>query len=178
MTSPRLARVALPAVLLAGGLSLTACGAAKPGTAAVVGDERISTTTLQQAADQLAAAGATPETTLRVLVYGHFTVKEAAQMGQGVSTDEARQYAVKNLHIKDPNAATVEVLRRSLATQFVSQSQKATKQFVKDLHSTDITINPRYGHFDAKTGNIQQQAPDWIKTSGSSPSGSGSPSGQ
>lgn len=174
MTSPRPARVALTAVLLAGGgLTLTACGVTNPSNAAVVGDETISTATLQQAAEQLAAAGATPETTLRVLVYGHFTVKEAARMGQGVSTDQAEKYATQQLHIKDPNPATVEVLRRSLATQFVSQNQQATRQFVKDLRSADITVNPRYGHFDPKSGNISQQTPNWIANGSSGGSSSG-----
>ncbi|HET7304423.1 MAG TPA: hypothetical protein VFJ12_07715 [Segeticoccus sp.] len=176
MTSPRLTRVALPAALLAAGLALTACGTADPGNAAVVDGEAISTATLQEATGQLSAAGATPETTLEVLVVGHFARQAASRMGQGVSTDQAKQYLTRQLHIKDPKPATVEVIRRALATQVVRQQMqqdpKVGQQFMKQLKNADITVNPRYGDYDPKTGNISQQPPNWIKTSSKSSSGS------
>lgn len=163
MKSLRTARTALPAALAVGALVLTGCGTSDPDNAAVVGGETISVQEVQSATSQLAAAGATPSSALRILILGHFAEKEASAVGKGVSLDQARTFAKQQLKISDPNPATLELLRRSLATQVIGQDGKAAQRFLDELRKADITVNPRFGTFDAKTGDIKDTTPDWIK---------------
>jgi hypothetical protein len=112
------------AALLAASPALTACGSgpAHPGAAAVVGDRKISVTTLQhevnrvraaqnkspQAAQLLGQSGKLSQQTLTMLVQSEVIDKAAADAGVSVSTAEVQQAHAQALQQFQGNEAQFE----------------------------------------------------------------------
>jgi hypothetical protein len=60
----------------------------------------------------------------------------------------------------------MKVIRTDLAIQSLSPESKAS--ILARLGKVKITVNPRYGSFDATRGALVPISPDWIQTSTSS----------
>ena len=67
----------------------------------------------------------------------------------------------------DPSPSTLLFVQMQLAVQQLDEASKTT--IVGQLGKAKITINPRYGTFDAKQVVITPISPNWIKASASSP---------
>jgi hypothetical protein len=112
------------AALLAASPALTACGSgpAHPGAAAVVGDQKISVSTLQHEVDRVRAAqskspqsaqllgqsGKLSQQTLTMLVQSEVIDKAAADAGVSVSTAEVQQAHAQALQQFQGNEAQFE----------------------------------------------------------------------
>lgn len=152
------ARTAVAGVALAA-LALTGC-ATSPSNAATVEGVRIADSTVQQVAQGLvAASGAEASVMVRQatydLVLGEASRQMAASTGTPVSA--ADQRAVLEQY---PAAAAVAATPEgapwgdAVTMAFVMQERLGVDQFLVELGELDITINPRYGQWDATRGTF------------------------
>ncbi|KQX69348.1 hypothetical protein [Angustibacter sp. Root456] len=149
-------------------VALAACTPGQAGAAAIVGDRRISTSEVSQAAQgikqgnpQLAQGQGLERTVLFFLVISPYVLSAAEQNGVGVSADTAREM-LPNVHDADPGA--VRVLRTFVALQKLQQAGKndALTQIQKDVAAAEPELNPRYGTFDVKQMAVVDAPPNWI----------------
>jgi len=159
------ARLAVPAaLLLGGGLVLTACGAVnEAGAAAVVDGRVISDSALQTVTDQLNTSPRvqtklTPRDVLVTEIIGPWVLDAASAAGRGVSESQARALAPE---ITNPSPDTVEFLRVNAAAQQLDQS--FGPDLLAKIAKAEITVNPRYGTFDAKSFTITPRIENWLK---------------
>jgi len=154
------------AVLLGATLALSACGT-QPGAAAIVDGTTISDKDVQTISLDLkkAVQGEQQFTSSAILVnliLEPYVLAEAKRTGKNVSDAQARKAIAK---LANPSRATVDFVRMQLAIP--SLSQAGQQSILARLGKAKITVNPRYGTFDAKKGLVPT-APNWIKASASS----------
>lgn len=153
-------RGAVVAVAVAGVLAVSGCATAD--TAAVVNGHRITEQEVQEATSQITKAY--PDSSLNTanalssLVMAGFINQIADESGKGLS-DSAAKAAITE--IEDPSAATLELVKSSLASQQLTTIEQG---HVVDLaKKAKVTMNPRYGTFDAKNVRFDASQPNWIK---------------
>jgi len=151
-------------VVLGATLALSGCGAQQPGAAAIVNDTVISSQDVQTVADQLnklAQGGQQLRTgdALISLILAPYVLAEAQRAGKAVSVSQAKQVIAK---VPNPSPSTVKFVQMQLAIQQLDQASKTS--IVNQLNKVKITVNPRYGAFDAKQIALIPTAPNWIKT--------------
>lgn len=151
-------------LVLGATLALSGCGAQQSGAAAIVNDTVISDQDLQSVSDQLnkLAQGGQPLRTsdaLVSLILAPYVLAEAQRAGKTVSVSQARKVIEK---VPDPSPSTIKFVQMQLALQRLDQASKAS--IVNQLAKVKITVNPRYGAFDAKQIALTQVTPNWIKT--------------
>jgi hypothetical protein len=154
-------RGAVVAVAVAGVLAVSGCATAD--TAAVVNGRRITEQDVQEATSQITKAY--PDSTLNTanalssLVMAGFINQIADQNGKGMS-DSAAKAAITE--IEDPSPATLELVKSSLASQQLTSIEQG--QVVDLAKKAQVTMNPRYGTFDAKKVRFDTSRPNWIKS--------------
>jgi hypothetical protein len=167
---PRVAAV-VPALAVAAAL-LTGCGGpSEGGSAAVVGDRRITEADLQTATSELQeVVGADNQLTqsqvLSWMVLAPYTLDVASKNGIGVSVDDA----VNTLQgkVTDPSDATLLAARSAIALSRLSRgldqaaSQQAYQDVLTQVKAVKVSVNPRYGSFDTKTFSIDAVSPNWL----------------
>jgi hypothetical protein len=143
---------------------LVVSGCATADTAAVVDGHRITEEEAQQAALQIQQAQPNSEQPLTTpnavasLIMARFINAVADQAGKGLS-DSAARAAIPA--IPDPAPSTLELVRASLAwNQMTNDEQRAA---VTAASKAKVTINPRYGTFDAAKVRFDASSPNWIK---------------
>lgn len=178
-TSSRLGRRLTGSALVAA-LSLTAsaCGTMQAGAAAVVGDRRISVEQLQAATTDIATyakaqdpnGSVSQDKVLLFMILAPDLVDTAARAGVGVSDDTARQELGK-FGVAKPSSGAVQALRGLAALNSLKQGNKAEElnAFVTKLRSAKISVNPRYGTFDAQAVDIVAVSPDWLASTKTPP---------
>lgn len=148
---------------------LAVSGCATAGTAAVVNGHRISEQEVQEATTQITKAypGAKLDTAsaLSSLVMATFINQVADESGKGLS-DSAAKAAVAA--IADPVPATLELVKSSLSSQQLTSVEQG--RVVALASKAKVTLNPRYGTFDAKKVRFDVSQPNWIKTESNQPS--------
>jgi hypothetical protein len=160
----RASRLALATTLALGAtLALSGCGAQQSGAAAIVNDTVISDKDVQSVSEQLnklAQGGETLRTSdaLISLILAPYVLAEAQRAGKTVSAAAARKVIAK---VPDPSEATIKFVQMQLAIQQLDQASKTS--IVNQLAKAKITVNPRYGAFDAKQIALIPAAPNWIK---------------
>ena len=164
------ARASKAAVLLAVcGLGLGACSA-HPGTAAIVGDMRISEAEVSLTSQQLSgllgqdvdASQLLP--TLNQNLANGITVSDQevtdslAEMGQ-----EVVQRGGKSTPITNPSPLLKTIIKNSIAQQKLRSSGMSQEQLAQvnaelanTIQTTKVEINPRYGTLDARSGSLTQ----------------------
>ncbi len=156
----RVVRGSVVVVLAASVLAVSGCTQAD--TAAVVDGTKISEQDAQEAARQISAAqpnsGLDTANAVASLIMATFINRVAEQNGKGLS-DSAARAAVDV--IPDPTQATLQLVRASLAYNQMTSEEQA--QAVTLASKADITINPRYGTFDAAKIAFNPSTPNWIK---------------
>lgn len=158
------------AVLLGLSVALSACGAAQEaGAAAVVDGKVISEQDVQSVADQISALSPgepklSPSAALFNLIIAPYVIAEAKRTGMTVSDAEARKVVAG---LADPLPKTIELLQ--LKEVFPQLDQVSRNAILEELRKTKITVNPRYGTFDAKQVSLTPNSPNWIKPSATSP---------
>jgi len=168
--TPRTSRLAsLTALMLGATLALSACGAQETGAAAIVDGTAISEHDVQTVSEQLDVLSQdgqklTASNALLSLILAPYVLAEAGRAGKTVSLSQARQVVAK---VADPSPSTLVFVQMQLAVQQLDEASKTT--IVGQLGKAKITINPRYGTFDAKQVVITPISPNWLKASASSP---------
>lgn len=167
--TPRTYRRAFPTVFLAtllgGTLALSACGAQEAGAAAIVNGVVVRDQDVQIVSNQLnvlipdGQQKLSPSDILYVLILAPYVSDEAKRVKKTVSSSEARKAIPAK--VADPSPATVEFVRMNLATQRLDPTSGPF--IVSRLRKAKITVNPRYGTFDAEKLVITSASPNWIK---------------
>ena len=153
-------RGAVVTVAVAGVLAVSGCATAD--TAAVVNGHRITEQEVQEATSQITKAY--PDASLNTanalssLVMAGFINQDANEAGKGLS-DSAAKAAITE--IEDPSPATLELVKSSLSSQRLSSVEQG--RVVALASKAQVTMNPRYGTFDAKKVRFDASAPNWIK---------------
>jgi len=162
----RTSRMAFAAVLLLGATAaVSGCGAQQPSAAAIVNDTVISDQDVQSVSNQLnklATAGQQLKTSdaLLSLILAPYVLAEAKRAGKTVSESQARQVIAK---VSDPSPSTIQFVQMQLEIQGLDQASKTS--IVNQLGKAKITINPRYGRFDATQVTLTPITPNWFKAS-------------
>jgi parvulin-like peptidyl-prolyl isomerase len=160
----RTLRGPLAAVVIATALSVSGCGTAD--TAAVVNGQVISESEAQQAAREINEAF-TPQTpfdtpsAVSSLIAAPIINDVAKRVGKGES-DAAARSAIPN--VSEPAQATIDLVKANFALQRLTEPEK--QMILDDLKKADITVNPRYGAFDADNASLEAPARNWLKVTG------------
>jgi hypothetical protein len=153
-------RGAFVASAVAGVLAVSGCATAD--TAAVVNGHRITEQEVQEATTQITEAY--PDSTLNAanalssLVMAGFINQVADENGKGLS-DSAAKAAITE--IADPSPATLELVKSSLSSQQLTTVEQG--KVVEMARKAQVSMNPRYGTFDAKQVRFDASKPNWIK---------------
>ncbi|MHB8274215.1 MAG: SurA N-terminal domain-containing protein [Dermatophilaceae bacterium] len=153
------------ALVIGATLVLSGCGAQEAGAAAIVNGTVISEQDVQSVPEQLnklAQGGQQLRTSdaLLSLILAPYVLAEAKRAGKTVSASQARLVIAK---VSDPSPSTIEFVQMQLAVRQLDQASKTS--IVNELGKAKITINPRYGSFDAKKVAIAPISPNWfVKT--------------
>lgn len=165
-------RGSIVAVVTAGVLAVSGCATAD--TAAIVNGHRITEQDLQQATSQIKAAypSSTLDTAnaLSSLVMASFINQVADESGKGLSDSAARAAVVE---IQDPGPATLELVKSSLSSQQLTTVEQG--KVVELATRAKVTLNPRYGTFDAKKVSFAASQPNWIKAEPATPAPASAP---
>jgi hypothetical protein len=166
----RALRGSVVAAVAVGVLAVSGCASAD--TAAIVNGHQITEVEVQEAASQIRKAqpDSTIETTtaLQSLVMAGFINDVADVVGKGLS-DSAARAAVEI--IPDPTPATLELVKASLAWEQLTSEERS--KAIEAASKAQITVNPRYGTFDAKTVQFGTSKPNWIKAEPTTPAPQG-----
>jgi hypothetical protein len=170
--------IAVPVALLVSG-----CGTPQAGAAAVVGDRRIPVSTVQEAyRDITVLVGqdlqATQADMLTFLIIEPYLTKAAAEVGQGVSEDDAKQvFAEVKDRLPNPSPGALQVARavaareRIQSTLEAEQAQQVFESVVAEIRKDKVEVNPRYGGgFDYSQLVIVPGQDDWLQQATPSPS--------
>jgi len=160
-------------------VTLSGCGTiSQAGAAAVIGDRRISVSDVQDGYNDIVPlvgqdAGVTQAQILNLLILEPYLTDAAADLGLGVSDQDARLSISSSGSVDgdDLSAAGVEVWRANLANTAL-QTDRSTKEIAatyasieKELKAADVEINPRYGDgIDYSTFTLTQSTPNWISS--------------
>lgn len=151
-----------PIVVIVAAVALGVSGCATADTAAIVNGHTISEREAQEAARQIQEAqpdsGLDTGGAVSSLIMAQFINEVADKVGKGLS-DSAARAAVET--IEDPSSATLELVKASVAWNNLSSDER--NEAIADAQKAKITINPRYGTFDAKTMQFDVSKPNWIK---------------
>jgi|GEM_PF-3761884 len=171
-------RVAAVSLFAAGAVFTSAC-TGEVGAAAVVDGERIETSTVQEAVDDLAplSPGFSQSDALTSLIDGPAWIETASDLGMGLSDQEvheqlegfAAEAGVEKTEFSD---GALDVMRVSLvAGQLLNgpDAERATIEVTELLEDRDIKINPRFGERDPQ-GGVVPTTPDWLIDSPANPS--------
>lgn len=162
----RTSRAALATVVLfAAALALSACGSQQASAAAIVNGTTISEKDVQTVSTQLntLAQGEqklTPSIVLLNLIVAPLVLAEADRAGKGVPDAQARKVIAT---VDKPSRQTLDFVRMQLAIPSLSTAAKAA--ILAKVGKAKVTVNPRYGTFDAKQIAITENTPNWIKAS-------------
>lgn len=166
----RTARLVFPSALLLGAtLALSGCGAQQSGAAAIVNDTVISDQDVQTVSAEVNRIDPdgqklSSSDALLSLILAPYVLAEAKRAGKTVSASQARKVIAK---VTDPSPSTITFVQMQLAVQQLDDASKSS--IVGELGKAKITVNPRYGTFDATQIAITPTAPNWIKATAPSP---------
>ena len=165
--------IAVPVALLVAG-----CGTPQAGAAAVVGDRRIPVSLVQEAyRDITVLVGqdlqATQADMLTFLIIEPYLAEAAAEAGQGISEDDARQvFAEVEDRLPNPSAGALQVARAVAARERIQttlepeQAQQVFESVVAEIREDTVEVNPRYGgDFDYSQLVIVPGQDDWLRQS-------------
>ncbi len=167
----------IAASLVAAGLALTAC-TAQPGAAAVVDGQRITERALADSSAALQPFLQTqlaPRTMLSSMIQAPVTLEVAAEHGFSASASDAENYLnsiAEQSQVEAPETfpeGTLDVTRMLMVTQMFTSSEADAEgiqaEISEQMADLDVTINPRYGEWDATGASgifIAQSDPAWL----------------
>jgi len=141
---------------------LSGCGSTTAGTAAVVDGRRITEEDARLAAEQINAQfkPQTPLTTRSalgslIIAPALIAAAEAKGVQQSAGSAKSRLSAVS-----DPADSTILLVRASDAASRLSAEDEAP--ILAKIKQMKVSVNPRYGAFDAGQPGLVESVPTWI----------------
>jgi hypothetical protein len=152
-------------IVLGAAMALSACGAQQVEAAAIVDGTAIKDKDVQTASLEVnkLAQGQQQIPSSRILlslIVAPYVLAEASKAGKTITDAEVRKVIAK---VDKPSPPTMEIVRMQLALQSLSEASKVS--IVTKLLKAKITVNPRYGTFNAKQIALAPSAPNWFKAS-------------
>jgi len=146
-------------------LALSACGAQQGGAAAIVdgtviSDKDVQTVSLQLNKLAQGQAKLPVNTVILSLILAPYVSQEADRTGKKVTDAQVLKLISK---VGKPAPATMEFVRMQLAVQTLDQSSRTA--ILTQLLKAKISVNPRYGRFDAKQVALVPTSSNWLKAS-------------
>ena len=157
-------------LLLSAALALSACGGAQQSDAAaivdgkVIKDQDVQTVLSQLNAISPEGQKLTSDNAVLSLILAPYVLAEAKRVDKSVSDADARKVIAK---VAKPAPVTVTFVQMQLALQGLEEASKAA--IVQKIGKAKITVNPRYGTFDATQIAIIPSSPNWIKPTATAP---------
>jgi hypothetical protein len=136
--------------------------ASTSGTAAIVDGRRITEEDARLAAEQINQQFK-PQTTftakaaLSSLIFAPALIEAAEAKGQVQSAGSARS---KLPDVQDPADSTILLVRASDAAQRLTAEDE--QKILARIAKMKVTVNPRYGTFDASQPGVIDSVPSWI----------------
>jgi hypothetical protein len=173
-------RMGIRALLVAGAVAaLTAgCGSTEAGSAATVGDRRISVQELQTATNDIQKLYGPNQpvpqrSVLFLLAAAPYLEAIAVPEDAGASLSDARK--VFGETVPNPSHAALVVMQANTTLGNLDQlgndkTTQALQQVSKSLADDHFTVNPRYGEFDPTRGSLLPEQPNWLPTPSPTPS--------
>ena len=173
----RVKRTALPALALAGLLTVSGCAGNGMQEGVVVDGEAYSVEDVQEAAQQFAElSGQQVAPQAIASVAGSVPVLDDYFAGTSFAADEGQlrsQLATAGLE-GEPNELTLDVARyqyyASVLNDPMAQQDPALapvmekmQGFQADVAAQDVQVNPRFGAWDPAAGQVVAQVPAWIQ---------------
>lgn len=151
------------ALVVASSLALAGCGTTAD-TAAIVDGKVITHEDVRLATEQINAqfkpqTPLTAQSTLTSLILAPALIAAAEKKGRPQSVGSARS---RLRDIADPADATIELVRASDAAGGLTAEDEAS--VLAAIRKQDVTVNPRYGAFDATKPGLVESVPAWIST--------------
>jgi hypothetical protein len=169
VTRKRLVSLGAAALLTA---SLAGCGTSTAGAAAVVGDRRIAVSDVQSATVDIQtyvgdSMRIVPARMLDFLAISPYLHELAKKYDVAISDEDARKEL--STKVRTPSQAGVEVIRTN--GELVGLQQRLGDQQAKQvlsevpqrLEADGFEVNPRFGTYDAATGDVVVVQPNWLK---------------
>ncbi len=155
-------RVAAAAAAVMGSLLLAGCG--QTDTAAVVDGRVISESDVlvatQQFNDQFKPQQPlSTDAVVNWLIWSPLVIDAAAAYGQPQSESMARAAFTS---LQDPAPSTVELVRAQNALNAIKGDATASSALLAKVAKLKVTVNPRYGSFEPKSGLLVTGAPNWL----------------
>lgn len=167
----RMRRVAAAAVVL--GLATATAGcSAHPGAAAIVDGDQITEADLARVIDELGPYlnNPTPSAVLTAIVQSEAWLAVAASQNIEVTDDQGREFLdqLASGAGADPAAwghESLVIARVQVASsELTSAAEDLQDEFTAAVADLGVTVNPRYGGFDAETGEVGAAELPWIVT--------------
>jgi hypothetical protein len=147
----------LLALVAASGLLLSGCGDSSSDYAARINGETISQAELLEAAEQWNAVANQPVTP-QAMIESVAKVPALEELIPGTPlTDEQLVGQLQGLELAEPNQVLVDFARGLIYEQNADPAQ--LQQALADV---EVEVNPRYGAWDAATGTVVADTPEWI----------------
>jgi hypothetical protein len=163
-------------------LLLSGCSTPQSGAAAVVGDRRIPVSDVQDAyRDITVLVGqdlqATQSDMLTFLIIEPYLTKAAADAGQGISENDAKQvFAEVKDKLPDPSPGALQVARAVAARERLqsnlepAQLEQLFQSVIAEIKQDKVEVNPRYGgDFDYTQLVIVPGQDDWLRQPSAEP---------
>jgi hypothetical protein len=145
-------------------LVLSACGAQEVDAAAIVDGKVIKDKDVQTVSLQLSSLAQgqklSSSNVLLSLILAPYVASEAARTHKSVSDSQVRKLIEK---VAKPAPTTMEFVRMQLALPALDETSKTS--ILTRIGKAKITVNPRYGTFNAKQVALVPSSPNWIKAS-------------
>jgi hypothetical protein len=173
---PTTTRAGAVAAVAAVALAVGACSPREAGSAAVYGNQRITTNQVSEAVQgikqgnpDIAQSPGLEQTVLFYLVVAPFLLPAAERAGAGVSDSEAASQLLPRATEPDPES--LRVLRTFLSLQKLQQNgaTPVLQQVQRQIQAAKVRVNPRFGRLDTSRLEIVQRHPNWLVSTPSTP---------
>ena len=141
---------------------VTGCGSSTAGTAAVVDGRRITEEDARLAAEQInlqfkPQTPLTAKSALNSLIIAPALIDAAAAKGQPQSAGSARSRLTA---VQDPADSTILLVQASDAAGRLVAGEE--EPILAKIAKMQVSVNPRYGTFDASKPSLVDFVPSWI----------------
>lgn len=160
MSLRRHPRAALAATALVGSILLSGCGG-DTNVAAKFDGHVVTEQEVESAVNDVHEAY--PQTpfdgrqALTMLIQAPYLIEHAAEAGYPTTASAARA----SIPMHDPSPSMVRIIQSTSVIGKLTDAEKVTLS--QQLSKLDVTVNPKYGTYDATQAAIGPSTPDWIK---------------
>lgn len=154
------ARATTAALLAGGALVLTGCGSTN--VAARFDGHLVTEQDVRRAVEDVNKAYKpqqpyTAQQALSALIRAPYLIDYASEHGLPQTESMARA----DIPLNDPAPSTVRILQSTAAIEHLTEQDKIALS--KTFQGLKVTVNPKYGAYDADQALVATATPDWLK---------------